>query len=121
MLGTLKTSPAYRLTKAFSMVTSVTFSMSGSRQRRLPRTEPRRAKLAAVRDKAEQLGKMGDAISAEVNRGKALGYYVERRESGAVGAFQAKTTGRGRQAARRDDCAHRGHAGHPSVRRQAES
>ena len=36
-------------------------------------------------------GRFGDAISAEVNRGRALGYYVERRESGAVGAFQAKT------------------------------
>jgi len=38
-----------------------------------------------------QAGRFGDAISAEVNRGRALGYYVERRESGAVGAFQAKT------------------------------
>jgi len=49
------------------------------------------AKLAALRDKAEQLGKMGDAMSAEVSRGRALGYYIERRESGAAGAFQAKT------------------------------
>ena len=49
------------------------------------------SKLAALRDKAEQLGKMGDAISAEVSRGRALGYYIERRESGAAGAFQAKT------------------------------
>ena len=49
------------------------------------------APLAQLRDKAEQLGKMGDAISAEVSRGRALGYYIERRESGAAGAFQAKT------------------------------
>ena len=34
---------------------------------------------------------MGDAISAEVSRGRALGYYIERRESGAPGTFQAKT------------------------------
>jgi hypothetical protein len=45
----------------------------------------------ALRDKSEQLGKMGDAISAEVSRGRALGYYIERRESGAAGAFTAKT------------------------------
>src|SRR5262249_11306847 len=49
------------------------------------------SKLAGLRDKAEALGKMGDAISAEVSRGRALGYYIERRESGAAGAFQAKT------------------------------
>ena len=29
--------------------------------------------------------------SAEHKRGMALGYYIERRESGVVGAFQAKT------------------------------
>src|SRR5215813_10218701 len=34
---------------------------------------------------------MGDAISAQVSRGRALGYYIERRESGAAGAFQAKS------------------------------
>jgi len=44
-------------------------------------------KLAQLRDKAEQLGKFGDAISAEVSRGRALGYYIERRESGAPGTF----------------------------------
>ena len=37
------------------------------------------------------LGKYEAAISAEHKRGLALGYYIERRESGAVGAFQAKT------------------------------
>src|SRR5262249_29526370 len=47
-------------------------------------------KLAPLRDKAEQLGKFGDAISAEVSRGRALGYHIDRRESGAAGAFQAK-------------------------------
>jgi hypothetical protein len=55
------------------------------------RLEQHLSKLAALRDKAEQLGKMGDAISADVSRGRALGYYIERRESGAAGAFQAKT------------------------------
>src|SRR5262249_25183359 len=49
------------------------------------------AKLAELRDKAAAAGKFGDAISAEVSRGRALGYYIERRESGAAGAFQAKT------------------------------
>jgi hypothetical protein len=48
-------------------------------------------KLAELRDDAHKLGKFGDAISAEVSRGRALGYYIERRESGTVGAFQAKT------------------------------
>ena len=47
--------------------------------------------LAGLRDEARAAGRFGDAITAEVNRGRALGYYVERRESGAVGAFQAKT------------------------------
>src|SRR5262249_16875993 len=50
------------------------------------------SKLAELRDKAAAAGKFGDAISAEVSRGRALGYYIERRESGAAGAFQAKTT-----------------------------
>ena len=49
------------------------------------------AKLAELRDKAAAAGKFGDAISAEVSRGRALGYYIERRESGAPGMFQAKT------------------------------
>jgi len=49
------------------------------------------AKLAELRDKAAAAGKFGDAISAEVSRGRALGYYIERRESGAPGTFQAKT------------------------------
>src|SRR5262249_38755033 len=44
-----------------------------------------------ARGRANHAGRFWDAISAEVNRGRALGYYVERRESGAVGAFQAKT------------------------------
>jgi hypothetical protein len=48
-------------------------------------------KLAELRDKAAAAGKFGDAISAEVSRGRALGYYIERRESGAPGTFQAKT------------------------------
>src|SRR5262249_39924940 len=54
------------------------------------------ATLAELRDKAAAAGKFGDAISAEGNRGKALGYYIERRESGAVGAFKAKTRERKR-------------------------
>ena len=44
-----------------------------------------------MRDEARALGKYEAAISAEHKRGLALGYYIERRESGAVGAFQAKT------------------------------
>src|SRR5262249_39937829 len=46
--------------------------------------------ILELRDKAAA-GKFGDAISAEVRRGRALGYYIERRESGAPGRFQAKT------------------------------
>src|SRR5262249_55962387 len=46
--------------------------------------------ILELRDKAAA-GKFGDAISAEVSRGRALGYYIERRESGAPGTFQAKT------------------------------
>ena len=49
------------------------------------------AELARLRDEARALGKYEAAISAEHKRGLALGYYIERRESGAVGAFQAKT------------------------------
>ena len=49
------------------------------------------AELARLRDEARALGKYDAAISAEHKRGLALGYYVERRESGAIGAFQAKT------------------------------
>src|SRR5262245_51783883 len=49
------------------------------------------AKLAEFRDKAAAAGKFGDAITAEVARGKALGFYVERRETGKVGEFTAKT------------------------------
>jgi len=37
------------------------------------------------------MGKFSDAISAEVSRGTALSYYIERRESSAAGAFTAKT------------------------------
>ena len=44
-----------------------------------------------MRDEARAAGKYDAAISAEHKRGLALGYYIERRESGAVGAFQAKT------------------------------
>ena len=46
---------------------------------------------ARLRDEARAAGKYDAAISAEHKRGLALGYYIERRESGAVGAFQAKT------------------------------
>ena len=49
------------------------------------------AELADLRDEARALGKYDAAISAEHKRGLALGYYIERRESGAAGAFQAKT------------------------------
>ena len=47
--------------------------------------------LADLRDEARALGKYDAAISAEHKRGSVLGYYIERRESGAIGAFQAKT------------------------------
>src|SRR4051812_21977071 len=49
------------------------------------------AELASLRDEARAAGKYDAAISAEHKRGMALGYYIERRESGAAGAFQAKT------------------------------
>jgi len=44
-----------------------------------------------LRDEARAAGKYDAAISAEHKRGLALGYYIERRESGGIGAFQAKT------------------------------
>ena len=44
-----------------------------------------------MRDEARAAGKYDAAISAEHKRGLALGYYIERRESGAAGAFIAKT------------------------------
>src|SRR6185369_9529252 len=47
--------------------------------------------LADLRDEARAAGKYEAAISAEHKRGLCLGYYIERRESGAIGAFQAKT------------------------------
>jgi len=49
------------------------------------------AELARLRDEARALGKYEAAISAEHKRGLVLGYYIERRESGAAGAFTAKT------------------------------
>jgi hypothetical protein len=49
------------------------------------------AELARLRDEARAAGKYDAAISAEHKRGLALGYYIERRESGVAGAFQAKT------------------------------
>jgi hypothetical protein len=45
------------------------------------------AKLAELRDQAQLAGKYGEAISAEVNRGKALGFYVARSEAGRPGEF----------------------------------
>ena len=49
------------------------------------------ATLASLRNEARAAGKYEAAISAEHKRAQALGYYIERRESGLVGAFQAKT------------------------------
>jgi len=49
------------------------------------------AELARLRDEARAAGKYDAAISAEHKRGMALGYYIERRESGLAGAFTAKT------------------------------
>jgi hypothetical protein len=37
-------------------------------------------------------GKYGDAITAEMNRGEALGFYVQRSESGKPGDFTANIT-----------------------------
>ena len=47
--------------------------------------------LADLRDEARALGKYDAAISAEHKRGQALGYYINRSESGAPGTFTAKT------------------------------
>jgi hypothetical protein len=49
------------------------------------------AKLAELRDQAQLAGKYGEAISAEVNRGKALGFYVTRSEAGRPGEFSILT------------------------------
>src|SRR5262249_37546874 len=49
-----------------------------------------------LRDKAAAAGKFGDAISAEVSRGKALGYYIERREIRCSWSFPGEDEGRGR-------------------------
>ena len=49
------------------------------------------AELARLRDEARALGKYDAAISAEHKRGQALGYYINRSESGAPGTFTAKT------------------------------
>ena len=51
----------------------------------------RHGELARSRDEARAAGEYDGAISAEHKRGLVLGYYIERRESGAIGAFQAKT------------------------------
>ena len=47
--------------------------------------------LASLRDEARAAGRFGDAISAEVNRGKALGFYVIRSEAGRPGDFSDLT------------------------------
>lgn len=47
------------------------------------------AKLAELRDASVTVGQMGAAITAEVSRGRAVGYYIERRENGNPGEFQA--------------------------------
>ena len=49
------------------------------------------AELARLRDEARALGKYDAAISAEHKRGQALGYYINRSESGAPGTFTART------------------------------
>ncbi len=48
--------------------------------------------LANLRDEARVAGRYGDAISAEVNRGKALGFYVTRSEAGKPGDFTVRMT-----------------------------
>ena len=55
------------------------------------RTRPIDWVRLSLRDEARAAGKYDAAISAEHKRGQALGYYIERRESGAAGAFQART------------------------------
>lgn len=47
------------------------------------------AKLAELRDEGVRLGQVGPAVTAEVSRGKAAGFYIERRETGQAGEFQA--------------------------------
>ena len=49
------------------------------------------SRCSRLRDEARALGKYDAAISAEHKRGQALGYYIERRESGAAGAFPPTT------------------------------
>ena len=44
-----------------------------------------------MRDGARAAGKYDAAISAEHKRGQALGYYINRSESGAPGTFTART------------------------------
>jgi hypothetical protein len=45
------------------------------------------AKLAELRDEAQSAGMFDAAISAEHKRGLALGYYVQRSETGKPGDF----------------------------------
>jgi hypothetical protein len=54
---------------------------------RLGTLEAHLSMLAELRDQAQLAGKYGEAISAEVNRGKALGFYVTRSEAGRPGEF----------------------------------
>jgi len=54
-------------------------------------TKAHLTELARLRDEGHALGKYEAAISAEHKRGMALGYYIERRESGVAGVFTAKT------------------------------
>jgi hypothetical protein len=65
-----------------------------------------------LRDEARAAGKYDAAISAEHKRGMALGYYIERRESGLAGAFTAKTreeADRVLEENDRKDCSKAGH------------
>jgi hypothetical protein len=50
------------------------------------------ANLAELRDDARAAGKFDAAISAEHKRGLALGYYVQRSESGKPGDFTSTMT-----------------------------
>ena len=47
------------------------------------------AKLSELRDEGVRLGQIGPAITAEMARGKVAGFYIERREQGNPGEFQA--------------------------------
>jgi len=47
--------------------------------------------LAPLRDDARASARFGEAISAEVNRRKALGFYVIRSEAGRPGDFSDLT------------------------------